>query len=188
LTEERSGFIPLLLIAGLFAIGAGAFVFFSHPEQSATRLDAPAPMFELRALGGGSVSLADFRGRVVFVNFWATWCAPCEEEAPSLERLRRRLSGTGFEVLSVTIDDPVSYEAVEEFRREFSLSFPILLDPERKAYDSYGATGVPETYLIDAQGRLVERFIGPRNWDEDRYPRTVQRLMEAAGSEEESGG
>jgi cytochrome c biogenesis protein CcmG/thiol:disulfide interchange protein DsbE len=91
-------------------------------------------------------------------------------------------------VLSVTIDDLVALEAVEEFRREFSLSFPILLDPDRVAYDSYGATGVPETYLIDARGRLVERFVGPRNWDEERYPRMVQRLIAASRSQEESGG
>jgi peroxiredoxin len=175
------------LIAGLFAIGAGAFVFFSHPEPPATRLDAPAPGFELPALDGGALSLEDFRGRVVFVNFWATWCAPCEEEAPSLERLRRGLGGEGFEVLSVSIDDPASFDEVEKFRRELSLSFPILLDPEREVYDRYGATGVPETYLIDARGRLAERFIGPRDWDEERYALSVRRLI-AASSEEESGG
>jgi peroxiredoxin len=142
---------------------------------------APAPGFELPALSGTAVALGDLRGRVVFVNFWATWCPPCREEAPALERLYRRLRGEGFEVVGVSIDDPSGREAVERFRDEFSLSFPLLVDPDRSAYRAYQATGVPETFVVDRSGRLAERFVGPRDWDEPRYANAVRTLLAAGG-------
>jgi peroxiredoxin len=116
---------------------------------------------------------------VVFVNFWATWCAPCRDEAPALERLYREFSERGFEILAISIDETASRDTVRSFREEFDLTFPILIDPARSIYGAYQATGVPETFLIDPQGRIVERFVGPRGWDEPRYARAIERLLEA---------
>jgi len=142
-------------------------------------LGSPAPEFQLPDLQGGEVALAALRGRVVFVNFWATWCPPCRDEAPSLQRLYNQLGSDNFEILAVSIDAPGAQGEVAEFGREFGLTFPILLDPNKGAHRAYGVTGVPETYMIDPQGRLVERFIGPRDWDDPRYVRTVRRLQQS---------
>jgi thiol-disulfide isomerase/thioredoxin len=122
-------------------------------------------------------SLGELRGKIVFVNFWATWCPPCRDEAPSLERLHRRLAARGLEVLAVSIDDRAAVAAVAEFRRELGLTLPILLDPERTAYLRYQATGVPETFVVGRDGRLVERIVGPRDWDQPRYAALLDRLL-----------
>jgi thiol-disulfide isomerase/thioredoxin len=122
-------------------------------------------------------SLADAHGKVVFVNFWATWCPPCRDEAPSLERLYQRLGPQGLEVLAVTIDEAGDREAVAKFRQELGLTLPILLDPDRDVYRAYQATGVPETFVVSREGRLVERVVGPRDWEEPRYTALVERLL-----------
>ena len=181
MTHDRSGILPLLVVCVLFAAGVGALVAWRAPADAA-RIDAPAPGFTLADLAGGQVSLSDLRGRVVFVNFWATWCGPCRDEAPSLARLYAALRPEGFELLGVSIDSAADRGAILEFQEEFALSFPILVDPGKEAYRAYGATGVPESFLIDGSGRLVERFIGPRNWDEPRYARALRRLLDAASA------
>jgi thiol-disulfide isomerase/thioredoxin len=122
-------------------------------------------------------SLADVQGKVVFVNFWATWCPPCRDEAPSLERLYQRLGPRGLEILAITIDEAGDREPVERFRQELGLTLPILLDPDRDAYRAYQATGVPETFVVSREGRLVERVVGPRDWEEPRYTALVERLL-----------
>lgn len=187
MTDGRSGVLPLLVVCALFAAGVGALVALRAPSL-APRIDAPAPGFSLPDLDGNPVSLADLRGRVVFLNFWATWCAPCRDEAPSLDRLYAALRDRGFEVVGVSIDAARDRAAIAEFQAEFELAFPILVDPQKSAYGAYGATGVPETFLIDADGRLVERFIGPRNWDEPRYARALRRLLDAAAGDGDAGG
>ncbi len=188
MSQERSGFLPLLAIAGLFALLIGSAVLWRSPGSVFVELGAPAPDFALPDLSGRDVVLSGQRGRVVFVNFWATWCPPCRDEAPSLERLYGRLQGEDFEILAVSIDAPGQQAAVGAFRDEFGLSFPVLLDPRKQAYGSFGVTGVPETYLIDPQGGLAERFIGPRDWDDPRYARVVRRLLGSAGARELQDG
>jgi peroxiredoxin len=181
LTYDRSGVLPLLVVCALFAAGVGALVAWRAPSDVA-RIDAPAPEFALANLAGEQVSLSGLRGRVVFVNFWATWCDPCRDEAPSLERLYASFQDEGFELLGVSVDAGGDRDAILDFQEEFALLFPILVDPSKEAYRAYGATGVPESFLIDASGRLVERFIGPRNWDEPRYARALRRLLDAANA------
>ena len=185
MSDERRGVVPLLAIAGLFALAIGSLVLLGVEGRAGAQLGQTTPDFRLPRLDGSPVALSEQRGRVVFVNFWATWCPPCRKEAPSLERLYERLREDGFEVLAVSIDAAGQEAAVEAFRREFGLSFPILLDPSQDAHRSFGVTGVPETYLIDAQGRLAERFIGPRDWDDPRYSRVVRRLLERDSGREE---
>ena len=127
----------------------------------------------------------------MFVNFWATWCAPCREEAPSLERLYRALRADGFEVLGISIDASADDAAVEAFAREFDLTFPIPRDADKRVYGAYRVSGVPETFLVDREGRVLERFVGPQDWDDPRYVRAIRRALEAnprAGSEGGSGG
>jgi len=180
LTAARRGAFPLLLCAGLAAVAAGLAMALRGPGTLPLRVGSPVPELRLQDLAGGEVAVADLRGRVVFVNFWGTWCPPCRTEAPSLERLYQKLHDEGFEVLGVSIDGPGEASQVDAFREEFGLSFPILMDPQKKVYDAYHATGVPETFMIDPHGRLVERFIGPRDWDHPRYERAVRRSLSSA--------
>jgi peroxiredoxin len=180
-TEGRRRPFLVLFASGGFAALVGLWVAFSPGSERPLYGGMPAPDFELPDLEGRSVSLGEQRGNVVFINLWATWCAPCRTEAPALERLYRELGGQGFEILAISIDDAEDQESVEAFRDEFQLTFPILLDPERRAYAAYQATGVPETYVVDAEGRLSEWFIGPRSWDEPRFARAVERLLASRG-------
>lgn len=172
----------LWLAAACFAAGVAITAVLRPPVEPPLRAGAVAPAFELPALSGEAIALGDLRGRVVFVNFWATWCPPCREEAPALERLYRSLRAEGFEVLGVSIDDAQAREAIEHFRAEFGLSFPLLVDPDRSAYRAFQATGVPETFLVDAAGRVVERFVGPRDWDEPRYKSAIRALLAGRGA------
>ncbi len=178
MTSSRGRTLPLLVSAVIVAAGAGALVGLRGTTTPPLRVGGTAPDFSLRALDGSEHSLRELRGRVVFVNFWATWCAPCREEAPSLDRLYQRFDGDDFEILAVSIDADGELASVAAFGAEYSLSFPILLDPDMRSYVAYKASGVPETFLVGADGRLIERFIGPRDWDQPRYANAVRRLLD----------
>ncbi len=171
--------IGILLVTVFIAAGV-AFVLLSGdatpPPLGAGQAAAP---FDLPALGDGPrVRLADLRGKVVLVNFWATWCKPCEEEMPSMERLHRRLAGEPFALLAVSVDDDA--EPVKAFRDRLGLTLPILLDPQKKAAAAYQAFRFPETVLIDANGEVAGRFIGPRDWDSPTYRENIEALVRSA--------
>ncbi len=136
---------------------------------------SPAPDFELPSLGGGSLVLAGFRGQVVLVNFWATWCKPCEDEMPAMERLYRALQPEGFELLAISVDEDEA--AVVRFREEMGISFPILLDQTRAVSSRYQAFRFPESFLIGRDGLVVERYIGPKAWGTSTYVARVRRLL-----------
>lgn len=188
MTGVRGGALPLIFVAGFAALIAGFLVALQGPSVLPLRIGSNAPELHLARLSGEKLSMADLRGRVVFVNFWGTWCAPCRTEAPSLERMYRKLKPEGFEILAVSIDAPGARDEVVAFRDEFELSFPILLDPGKEVYRAYQATGVPETFMLDRDGRLVERLIGPRDWDQPRYQEAVRRLLTANGPAQSPAG
>jgi peroxiredoxin len=142
----------------------------------------PAPGFVLADVEGGALrSLPEWRGRVVLLNFWATWCKPCEDEMPSMQRLYEQLGGPDFEMVAISVDaDP---GPVRAFRDRLGLRFPILLDPQQAAARRYQTTGFPESFLIDRAGRIATtRFVGPREWDDPAYRALVERLLAAGGS------
>ncbi len=184
MSSTRSGIFPLLFIVGGIALTAGLYVGLRRTNPVPLRVYSPAPPFSLPDLAGKEVSLEALRGRVVFVNFWATWCPPCRIEAPSLERLYRELKPEGFEILALSIDAPESRDAVAGFGAELKLSFPVLMDSAKRVYAAYGVTGVPETFMVDPAGRVTERFVGPRNWEDPRYARAIRRLLQAREMEE----
>lgn len=143
-----------------------------------------APSFELPDLKGNPRKLSEFRGSVVLLNFWASWCGPCVEELPALEQLYQKLKAKGFEIVAVGIDDDIA--ELEEFKRRFSLSFPVLADKSGILKNKYRVTGVPESFVLDRDGKLVMladpsdnmpvvRIVGPRDWDD---PNTVARMAE----------
>jgi peroxiredoxin len=122
-----------------------------------------APGFRLPSLAGGTVDVRSFPGRIVIVNFWATWCPPCVEELPSLERLHRTLSPEGVVVLGVSVDED---EAVlRQFVEQHRPTFAILRDPGGTVAHGYGSVQWPETYVLDGAGVVRSEFIGPQQWD-----------------------
>ena len=123
----------------------------------------PAPNFAFPDLNGQQISLYDHRGKVVLVNIWATWCPPCRQEMPSMQKLYERFKGKNLEILAVSIDS-TGREAVAPFMRTMKLTFPALLDPKEDIRSLYGITGVPESFIIDKEGIVVEKIIGPIDW------------------------
>lgn len=148
---------------------------------------SPAPSFALPRVGDdASLSLSELHGRVVLLNFWATWCKPCEDEMPAMERLYRQLGGADFELVAVSVDDDP--EAVAAFVDRLALSFPVLLDPEREVSVAYQTFRYPESFLIDRDGQVAARFIGPREWDSELYVERIRRLVDPAGFRSEPPG
>jgi peroxiredoxin len=135
----------------------------------------PAPDFTVPTLTGGSLRLADFRKRVVLLNFWATWCPPCREEMPSMERLYQRYRDRGFTVLALSIDRNVA--AIPGFVEGFRLTFPIGLDPEAAVAKVYRVRALPTTVLIDRVGQIVAGAAGARNWDSPVAHAVVETLL-----------
>jgi peroxiredoxin len=142
----------------------------------------PAPDFVLPALDGPEVGLQALRGRVVLVNFWATWCKPCEDEMPAMQRLYTALgAGDRFELLAVSVDE--ADDEVRAFRDRLGLTFPILLDPGKRAANAYHTFRFPESWLVGPDGVVVARYVGPREWDDPLYVDRIRRLMDGAPSE-----
>jgi cytochrome c biogenesis protein CcmG, thiol:disulfide interchange protein DsbE len=138
------------------------------------------PALTLPDLRGRTVNLRELKGRVVLVNFWATWCEPCREEMPSIGRLRERLAGKPFEVLLVNFGEGVP--RIEEFLRRENLSLPVLRDADKVAASAWRAGGLPMTFLVDARGRVRYSVFGEKDWDEGEALTTVERLLAEAGN------
>jgi thiol-disulfide isomerase/thioredoxin len=144
-------------------------------EAYAAPLKAPA--FTLAAHSGEPRAKEAYRGRVVLLNFWATWCPPCRDELPSLERLQRRLGGADFAVVAITVKD--SPDNVARFLGGRPAAFDILMDDDMRTAKAYRAAGVPVTYLLDRDGRLVAGKTGPQRWDTKEVERLVEALVAA---------
>jgi peroxiredoxin len=135
----------------------------------------PTPALELSDAEGGSHRLADYRGRVVLVNFWATWCAPCREEMPSIERLRRALGGRPFAVLAVNVGE--SARVARDFGASMALGFPLLLDRDTRITKAWGARILPATFVIGPDGAIRYRYFGELDWARDDVRAAVEKLM-----------
>ena len=157
----------LLVLIGVLSLLSLYLIFFGGnrpgPKEELKPTGVPARDFGLPALKGDYVKLSDYKGKVVFLNIWATWCPPCRDEMPSMESLYQRLKGRNFELLSVSIDRE-GEKVVRPFVAKFGLSFPVLLDPDNKTYRLYGLTGVPESFIVDKNGIVIDKIIGPQDW------------------------
>ena len=136
-----------------------------------------APPFTLPNIAGGESSLGDYKGKVVFLNFWATWCKPCEEEMPSMQALYEEHGGEAFEIVAVSLDSG-SPEVVREFVEKYGLTFVILHDRKGRVKETYKTTGVPETFIVDQNGVIAEKAWGARDWSSDMSIRTILDLIE----------
>lgn len=164
------GLVAFALLAALWAPG---------PHLDSPQPSQEVPNFDFE-LAGRSMELTDLRGQVVLLNFWASWCPPCVAEMPSLERLHQRLHPRGLVVLGVSVDADAA--AYDEFLRANKITFPNVRDPERRISTLYGTFMYPETYIIDRQGRLVRKIIGPLEWDDPQVIEFLTRLLESSPS------
>lgn len=164
----------------LFLVG-GFILLFTAMAGKAASVDAfpevgkLAPSFELKDLSGKKVPLSSLKGKVVLLNFWATTCSPCKAEMPSLNNLHEALKNEGFIVLAVSVD--TSDKPVRAFLSGKGIAFPILLDKEGEVhFDGYAVFGLPTSFLIDRSGIIVEKVIGPREWDSAEMKNKIRRL------------
>jgi len=173
-----------MLLAGLLALAGSTFPAAQPAADEGlsyqfTPLEPPgaAPGFVLPDMDGEQHALEDYRGRVVLLNFWATWCPPCRREMPALERLYQQLGEEGLVVLAVNQwEDP---DHVFAYTGELNVfpSFPILFDPDSSVAERYGVKGLPSSFLLDRDGRLRYRAIGGRAFDHPEVERTVRALL-----------
>jgi len=168
MSDKRKLIVIVIVLLGSISLFSFYFIFLGSDRRD-PRVDVRSqgtvttPDFGLSNLRGDYVKLSDYRGKVVFLNVWATWCPPCREEMPSLESLYQRLKGRKFEMLAVSIDRD-GEKVVRPFAKKYGLTFPVLLDPDNKTYRLYGLTGVPETFIVDKTGAVIHKIIGPQNW------------------------
>ena len=165
------------IVVVVVAVAFG-YVYLAEHRGYALRKGTEAPALRLPSLAGGQVDLAAQRGKVVVLNFWATWCPPCVAEMPSLQRLYRTLSPEGLSVVTVSTDEDQA--ELRRFVSEHGLTLPVLLDPGgRVAAGDYRTTGYPETFLLDRQGRIVRHVVGPEDWDSPEMMAELRKLMAA---------
>ncbi len=141
---------------------------------------AGAPEFSLEALGGGNRTLQDYKGKVVLLNFWATWCPPCLREMPAMQKLYDRYRAKGFDVVAISVDQGGKVE-VQKFIDENKLTFPVILDPTHAAKGSYKVRALPTNYLLDRQGRVIAWGMGSREWDGESAFGLIEQLLAEKG-------
>ena len=165
----KEAFVAFAVVAvAAVGISKGVQHFGGTSERARSAVEAdempgdPATGFNLPARGGGSVDLAKMHGKLVLVNFWATWCPPCRDEMPSLTRLAQSFDPQTFEVVAVSVDE--GWAPVDKFLTTPQTPFRVVLDEGAKISRTYGTTKFPESYLVDRDGKLRLKFVGPRNW------------------------
>lgn len=177
-SDRRWGLILLWVFPGLLLLLVFAYGFLTRQpvDDSAPRIGQPLADFTLPDLRGQPVQLAALRGKVVFVNVWATWCPPCVEEMPTIQQLYERLHGRGLEVLAVSLD-ALGAQVVGPFMQNYRLTFPTLLDTKNLVQRLYHTTGVPESFIVDKHGILVDKMVGPRDWAHPQIIAQLERLL-----------
>ncbi len=176
-TTFKKSFVLVMLIVAIAAIVLFVIVKQAPREVKIIAEGDQAPEFRLSTLDGKQVSLSDFRGKVVMVHFWATWCPPCVEELPTIERLYRALQGTDFVLLAVSVDQG-GPDAVVSFMKKHNLTIPVLLDPGAPVAHSYGTFKFPETYILDRSGVVRYKAIGPTDWSKPENIQAMKGLIE----------
>lgn len=147
-------------------------------DRGMVKVGDEAPNFQLRDLGGNVVSLSQLRGKVVLLNFWATWCGPCRVEMPAMEQLYRTFPRREFEILAVSTD-PQGAAVTRPFQQEMGFTFPILHDSEYRVGLTYGARTLPMTFMVDRQGVIRQKIFGARDWDSPEARELIYTLLKS---------
>jgi peroxiredoxin len=197
---ERDTKILSAIAAAILLVAIGLMMFSNRPElnqSSAPGMNGggvsanPMPGtsvaagklaadFNLPNLQGTAISLSSLRGKVVFLNVWATWCGPCREEMPSIETLYEEFSkDPDFVMLAVSQDNGDRGSAVESYVRRNGFKFTVLLDPQNQVGDAYDVSGIPETFIIDRAGRIVAHHVGPYDWAQPEMRDALRELIDS---------
>jgi peroxiredoxin len=158
-----------LRIAGMAAL------LIALPVLAAVDTNAPAPDFTLNAQGGKQVELTQFKGQVVMLNFWASWCGPCRQEMPLLDSIYKKYNKLGFTMIGVNVE-PDS-KAANDWLKQTPVSFPILYDTQSKVSTLYGVSGMPSTVIVDRKGNVRMIHHGYKPGDEEEYLNSIRSLM-----------
>ncbi len=180
--EDLSRFFLLVLLAMSFSVPSKQAYAGDHFMDALAMVEfdekIEAPEFTLKDLNGREVSLKDHRGKIVFLNFWATWCPPCRDEMPSMEKLYNEFRNEDFVILAIDLQE--SERRVKAFRDEFKLNFPILLDSDGMIGLAYGVRSIPTTYLVDREGYLIGGALGARDWASKEAFNLFDHLLDSA--------
>jgi peroxiredoxin len=155
--------VLIVFVSLSFTAECGEDDLFSKIMINQIKGDKDAPDFSLKDLNGKKVEMRQFKGKVILLNFWATWCAPCKEEMSSLEVLHQKFKEKNFVLLTISVDYG-GLKSVREFMDKHRYSFPVLFDPKSEALDLFSVKGIPTTFIIDKKGRMIGRAMGPRDW------------------------
>jgi cytochrome c biogenesis protein CcmG/thiol:disulfide interchange protein DsbE len=183
----------LAAIAALFVLAGVILIVMSrgtqllpHPATEEMTEEPPpvaagdkAADFKLEDLTGKTVSLSSYKGKIVFLNLWATWCGPCREEMPSMETLYDEFKNDPDFVMLAVSQDTKGKSAVLPYVQKNGYHFEILLDPENKVGEQYNVSGVPETFIIDRKGRIVAHHMGAFDWSRPDVKEALQQLLQA---------
>ena len=181
---SRLPYVGALIVMGLVVVAAWA----GRDGLQPVTAGAKAPDFTAWTLEGDEVTMADYEGKVVLFNIWATWCPPCREEMPSMQRLSELVTDPDFAVVAVSVDAEAPGVVgflgreggdVPAFVEEFGLTFDVLLDPSGQTGRDYQTTGLPETFLIGRDGVIYRKVSGGTLWDAEEYRELVQRLLDS---------
>ncbi|OGB90110.1 hypothetical protein A2625_04785 [candidate division WOR-1 bacterium RIFCSPHIGHO2_01_FULL_53_15] len=164
-----------LLVCLFVGFAVSAFALGGQAPQGLPETGRPAIDFKLPDLSGRTISLSGHKGKVIFLNFFATWCPPCREEMPSMQALYNKLKGRDFEMLAVSIDRDAA--KLKAFVEKNKYTFRILSDPDGTVASQYGVGAIPATFIIDKKGRIAGSFVGGRDWTERSVLEMLTRLM-----------
>jgi peroxiredoxin len=159
----------------LVMLGLLVFVIYGAIHEKVVQAGDNAPAFEIATDSGRTVSLDNFGGKLLVLNFWATWCPPCVQEMPSLEQFSRDFAKEGVVVLGISVDK--DQNAYRDFLSKANVSFLTARDPENRINADYGTFKYPETYIINTQGKVVQKIIGPETWTDPRVTQMVRALL-----------
>jgi peroxiredoxin len=151
--------------------------FFSEIGMISIKGDQKVPDFTLKDLNGKKVGIKQFKGKIILINFWATWCAPCKEEMPSMEILHRQFKDKNFVLLAVSVDYG-EVKTIQEFVSKHQYTFPVLLDPKGEVFDLFNVRGIPTTFLVDKKGKMIGKAVGPRDWKSQEFFSFISLLIE----------
>ncbi len=165
----------ILVIITAIAVAALIFLPDKKSYEAVAAVGKPAPGFELKDANGNLWRLSDLRGKVVFINFWATWCSVCKSEMPLKEKLYKKMQGKPFQMLGILFRD--NPRNLIPYFKEYSVSPPTLISPDNEAARLYGITGVPETFIIDKDGIVREKIVGPGQWGSPETMALIEKWL-----------
>ena len=170
--KTKSWFILLILFLLVFGLWIT-----TKDYKSKSKEGNSAPAFTLMNQKSEPISLENFRGKVVLLNFWATWCPPCASEMGSLNQLSEHFKDKPFEVVAISLDEG-GWKDIEAFQKKTPLRFTLLLDSKAEVADRFGTYRLPETYLIDPQGKILEKIEGPQNWTDAIFISKIEKAIQ----------